>query len=144
MATGFQLGAIAARVGRLVSRLCRLLVGFSPATTRTWARGVTTSYSYTSGSSLAAIDYSDDTPDVAFQYDRLGRMTSAIVAGISTNAYTYDPETLALTAETQNGMEIATPSAATQASASRARPTPFSTPMTLTAASSRSPRRCNS
>ena len=73
---------------------------------RTWARGVTTTYTYTNVSSLAAIDYSDDTPDVFFQYDRLGRMTSAIVAGVSTNAYTYDPETLALSVETQNGMEI--------------------------------------
>jgi RHS repeat-associated protein len=73
---------------------------------RLWARDVTTSYAYTNGSSLVAIDYSDTTPDVAFQYDRLGRMTSAIVAGISTNAFTYDPETYALSVETQNGMEI--------------------------------------
>jgi RHS repeat-associated protein len=74
--------------------------------TRLWARGVTTTYAYTNGSSLVAIDYSDTTPDVAFQYDRLGHMASAIVAGISTNAYTYDTETLALSVETQNGMEI--------------------------------------
>ena len=73
---------------------------------RAWARGVTTTYAYTNGSSLAAVGYSDDTPDVAFAYDRLGRQVSAIVAGISTNAYTYDPETLALSMETQNGMEI--------------------------------------
>ena len=73
---------------------------------RLWARGVTTTYAYTNGSSLLAIGYSDDTPDVAFQYDRLGRTTSAIVAGISTNAYTYHPDTLALSVETQNGMEI--------------------------------------
>ena len=73
--------------------------------TRAWARGVTTTYAYTNGS-MIAIDYSDSTPDVAFQYDRLGRMVSAIVAGISTNAYTYDPETLALSVEMQNGMEI--------------------------------------
>jgi RHS repeat-associated protein len=73
---------------------------------RIWARGVTTAYAYDLSGSLTNIDYSDSTPDVAFIYDRLGRMVSAIVAGISTNAYTYDPETLALTAETQNGMEI--------------------------------------
>ena len=40
--------------------------------TRAWARGVTTTYAYTNGS-MIAIDYSDSTPDVAFQYDRLGR-----------------------------------------------------------------------
>ena len=58
---------------------------------RTWARGVTTSYAYTNGSSLAAIDYSDDTPDVAFTYDRLGRQVSAITAGVSTNLFGYSP-----------------------------------------------------
>ena len=73
---------------------------------RLWARGVTTSYTYTNGSSLVAIDYSDNTPDVAFTYDRLGRQVSAIVDGVSTNTYTYDSETLALSVETQNGLEI--------------------------------------
>ncbi len=73
---------------------------------RIWARGVTATYGYTNGSSLASIDYSDDTPSVAFAYDRLGRMTSAVVAGVSTNTYAYDPETLALSVETQNGVEI--------------------------------------
>jgi RHS repeat-associated protein len=73
---------------------------------RAWARGVTTTYAYTNGSSLAAVGYSDDTPDVAFAYDRLGRQVSAIVDGVSTNTYTYDSETLALSVETQNGLEI--------------------------------------
>ena len=58
--------------------------------TRTWARGVTTAYAYTNGSSLASITYSDDTPTVYFSYDRLGRQVSAIVAGVSTNLYSYD------------------------------------------------------
>ncbi|NLW49209.1 MAG: hypothetical protein GXY86_17990 [Firmicutes bacterium] len=71
---------------------------------RIWARGVTAAYTYTNGSSLAAIDYSDDTPDVAFAYDRLGRMTSAIAAGVSTNLFTYDG--LELVSETQNDVEI--------------------------------------
>ena len=39
-------------------------------------------------------------------YDRLGRQVSAIVDGVSTNTYTYDSTTLALSVETQNGMEI--------------------------------------
>jgi hypothetical protein len=74
--------------------------------TRAWARGVVTAYAYDSSGSLTNIAYSDATPDVTFTYDRLGRQVSAIVDGVSTNAYTYDPETLALSAETQNGMEI--------------------------------------
>jgi RHS repeat-associated protein len=68
---------------------------------RLWARGVATSYAYTNGSSLVSIDYSDDTPDVSFQYDRIGRQVSAVVDGVSTNAFTYDG--LDLVSETQNG-----------------------------------------
>ena len=71
---------------------------------RTWARGVTTSYTYTNGSSLVGIVYSDDTPDVAFTYDRLGRQVSAIVDGVSTNLFTYDG--LDLVSETQNGVVV--------------------------------------
>jgi RHS repeat-associated protein len=71
-----------------------------------YADGKGAAYAYDSSGSLTNIAYSDATPDVAFQYDRLGRQVSAIVDGVSTNAYTYDPETLALSAETQNGMEI--------------------------------------
>ena len=56
---------------------------------RIWARGVATTYAYTNGN-MIAIDYSDSTPDVAFQYDRLGRQVSAIVAGVSTNLYAFD------------------------------------------------------
>ena len=74
--------------------------------TRTWARGSVASYAYDASGRLTGIDYSDTTPDVSFTYDRLGRMTSAIVAGVSTNTYAYDPETLALSVETQNGVVI--------------------------------------
>jgi YD repeat-containing protein len=72
--------------------------------TRTWARGVTTTYVYTNGSSLDSISYSDDTPDVAFQYDRLGRQVLAIVAGVSTNRFVYDG--LVLVSETHNGVVL--------------------------------------
>jgi RHS repeat-associated protein len=159
MAVGFQLGAVAAGAGRLVSRLRRLLGGIrtaisripltsaygrmtamhttrSPAeitsaadiftlsdrttwsydqstglltnkgyangkgtaytytpdgklAARLWARGVATTYAYTNGSSLVAIDYSDDTPDVSFQYDRLGRMTLAS-DGVATRSFDFD------------------------------------------------------
>jgi len=41
--------------------------------TRTWARGVTTTYGYNAAGDLSGVDYSDDTPDVTIAYDRLGR-----------------------------------------------------------------------
>jgi len=42
--------------------------------TRTWQRGVITTYSYTSAGDLQGIDYSDGTPDVEYQYDRVGNV----------------------------------------------------------------------
>ena len=55
---------------------------------RTWARGLTTSYRYDAAGGLARIDYSDDTPDIVYQRDRLGRpyiITDAL--GTRTNAF---------------------------------------------------------
>ncbi len=69
-------------------------------TQRRWARGVTTDYYYDLLGQLTNINYSDNTPDVVFQYDRLGRQTAAITVGVRTNLFTYDPATLALTNET--------------------------------------------
>lgn len=40
---------------------------------RTWARGITTSYAYNWAGELMRVDYSDSTPDVGYGYDRLGR-----------------------------------------------------------------------
>ncbi|MBR4251276.1 MAG: RHS repeat protein, partial [Kiritimatiellae bacterium] len=55
---------------------------------RTWARGVETDYSYDALGQLAAIDYSDDTPDVTFTYDRQGRqLTVTDILGTRTNVY---------------------------------------------------------
>lgn len=46
--------------------------------TRTWARGVVTTNGYaTCCGAMTNISYSDDTPDVAFAYDRLGRQKVA-------------------------------------------------------------------
>jgi len=41
---------------------------------RTWARGVVTDYRYDAGGSLTNTSYSDGTPAVGFQLDRLGRV----------------------------------------------------------------------
>jgi YD repeat-containing protein len=56
---------------------------------RTWARGVTTSYDYNAAGDLVSIDYSDSTPDVRFTYDRLGRVLSATNSAAA-YFYAYD------------------------------------------------------
>ena len=74
--------------------------------TRTWARGVVTEYDYDALGQLAGIDYSDNTPDVIYTYDRLNRQLSAIATGVSTNLYVYSTNTLELVSEIQNGVVI--------------------------------------
>jgi len=56
-----------------------------------WSRGLTTSYDYDALGQLAGIAYSDNTPDVAFAYDRLGRMVSVTDAS-GTRVFTHDPD----------------------------------------------------
>jgi RHS repeat-associated protein len=68
--------------------------------TRNWARGVTTTYSYTNTTGeLIGITYSDSTPAVSFAYDRLGRQKVAQTF-LSAHHFSYDPATLTLTTET--------------------------------------------
>ncbi|MBR1608285.1 MAG: RHS repeat protein, partial [Kiritimatiellae bacterium] len=73
---------------------------------RIWARGVATDYAYDTQGRLVARTYSDSTPAVSLAYDRLGRVLSAAVDGVSTNRYAYDRFGL-LTNEVQNGTAIA-------------------------------------
>ncbi len=58
--------------------------------TRTWARGVKTTYEYDrdNGTDLRNIDYSDDTPDISFTYTRIGQKKIVTDAGGITT-YTY-------------------------------------------------------
>ncbi len=74
--------------------------------TRTWARGVVTTYAYDEDTAeLLHIGYSDDTQGVTYTYDRLGRVeTVRDPAGFRTLA--YDPNTLVLTTETYGDPEI--------------------------------------
>jgi RHS repeat-associated protein len=65
---------------------------------RTWARGIITTYRYDAGM-MVATDYSDTTPDVTLTYDSLGRPLSQ-TNGLATSAFAYDPATLALDTET--------------------------------------------
>ena len=67
--------------------------------TRTWARGVSTTYAYNGSGLLLSVDYSDTTPDVAYTYDRLGRQKVAQTF-LSAHHYAYDPATLAMVSET--------------------------------------------
>ena len=55
---------------------------------RTWARGITTDYSYDNWGNLTNTVYSDGTPTIALSYDALGRQTEAHdAAGITTFIY---------------------------------------------------------
>ena len=57
--------------------------------TRTNARGIVTSYAHDTWGQLLSVDYADDTPDIAYTYDAMGRQTSATDA-VGTTTFTYD------------------------------------------------------
>lgn len=71
--------------------------------TRTWQRGVVTTYGYTNAGEVNSITYSDAiTPSVSQTYDRLGRPeTTTDAAGLLTRS--YDPVSLNLAGETYTG-----------------------------------------
>ncbi len=56
---------------------------------RTWARGITTNYSYDNWGSLTNTVYSDGTPTISRAYDLLGRQTEADDAA-GTTTFLYD------------------------------------------------------
>jgi YD repeat-containing protein len=68
--------------------------------TRTWARGLTTSYSYNNAGELAGADYSDGTPDVTYAYDRQGR--PAQITGATTNDFAFTAAGLLLSENVVN------------------------------------------
>ncbi len=70
--------------------------------TRTDARGIITAYSYSPMGELVATDYSDDTPDLVFAYDRTGR-TTAIQDAVGTRSFTYT-DSMLLDEETIEGV----------------------------------------
>jgi YD repeat-containing protein len=73
--------------------------------TRTWARGITATYAQNNAGQVSTVTYSDGTPQLSLNYDRLGRVTNALRAGIATNILTYN---LAgeLTSDVQNGLQV--------------------------------------
>ena len=68
--------------------------------TRTWARGIVTTYSYDPLGQLSSVCYNDGTPSVAFTFNRLGQQAT-ITDGTGTRTFTYNGA-LQLAAETNN------------------------------------------
>jgi RHS repeat-associated protein len=52
--------------------------------TRTWYRGLTTTYTCDNAGGLSTVAYSDSTPGVTYMYDRLGRAATNTCNGITT------------------------------------------------------------
>ncbi len=65
------------------------LTDLGQVATRTDARGKVTTLSYNLYGDVIAQDYSDDTPDITYQYDNLGRQTQATDA-VGTTTFTYN------------------------------------------------------
>ena len=57
--------------------------------TRTWARGVVTTYAYDGWNQLLSCDYSDSTPSVIFVYDAMGRQ-QAVADAAGVTSFSYD------------------------------------------------------
>lgn len=80
--------------------------------TRTWARGLSTTYDYNNAGQLATTDYSDATPDIAYSYTRYGQVEEVrdgfLVSGDISDEdlryrhrYTYDAYLRPLTEQIQ-------------------------------------------
>jgi RHS repeat-associated protein len=67
--------------------------------TRTWARGVTTTYSYDNGGRMVSANYSDSTPDITMAYDAMGRQTTQS-NGVATSTFSYNSSNLQIDTET--------------------------------------------
>jgi RHS repeat-associated protein len=69
--------------------------------TRTWARGVTSTYGYhPQMADLITVDYSDGTPSVDFVYDRLGRLLTSTTDLATQNVLSYRADNLQVETET--------------------------------------------
>jgi RHS repeat-associated protein len=73
--------------------------------TRTWERGVVTTYGYDGGGRLETVAYTYETigqttPNVVYNYDALGRLKTITQTNQSKITYAYDPLSLSLDSET--------------------------------------------
>ncbi len=73
---------------------------------RTWARGTTTTYTYNAAGEIGLIDYSDNTLDLAYSYDRRGRMFQ-LLQGTNVNTFQLHDSGLVLK-ESLNGQTLLT------------------------------------
>ncbi|MBI5425305.1 MAG: RHS repeat-associated core domain-containing protein [Opitutae bacterium] len=68
--------------------------------TRTWARNVTTTYSYSAVTGeQTGLDYSDSTPDLSYTHNRLGQ-TATVTDATGTRSFAYGATTMLPTSET--------------------------------------------
>jgi RHS repeat-associated protein len=67
--------------------------------TRTWARGVTITYTYDNGGRMVSANYSDTTPDITMAYDAMGRQTTQS-NGVATSTFSYNSSNLQVDTET--------------------------------------------
>lgn len=97
--------------------------------TRTWARGITTTYSYSAATAeQTGIDYSDGTPSLTYTYNRLGQ-TSTVADATGTRTFAYSPATTLLSSETLSaffGGRVLSRSYETGTSGAIGRPTGYS------------------
>jgi len=74
------------------------------------ARGIATVYGYDNAGSMAGIDYSDTTPDIAYTRDRPGRIATGQQRGGSVTRYAYNlagqPESESISAGVLGGVTI--------------------------------------
>ena len=70
--------------------------------TRTWSRGVVTTYSYDLADNLTGISYSDLTPAVGFTYNRLGQQFT-VTDAVGSRTFGYNDK-FQLTSETISGI----------------------------------------
>ncbi|HUD83607.1 MAG TPA: hypothetical protein VMQ67_08895, partial [Candidatus Saccharimonadales bacterium] len=70
---------------------------------RAWARGTDTTYSYNTVGNLLGVVYSDGTPGVTNNYDRLGRKSS-VVCGATSTSFVYDLANDVLSESYSNGI----------------------------------------
>jgi RHS repeat-associated protein len=71
--------------------------------TRTWERGLTTTYGYNEADEVDSIDYSDSTADITFTYDRQDRYKT-IVQGSATTTLFYTDDGHLYATTTQGGV----------------------------------------
>jgi len=70
--------------------------------TRSWARGISTSYGYNNAGELQTVDYADSTPDVTYAYNRLGRPQS-VTQGSNICSYAFNDAGQLLSESTSGG-----------------------------------------